>query len=199
MDNEQELNRHERRRQRTREKLQQAAMGLILEKGYDAMSIQDITDRADLGRGTFYIHFAGKEEIIWSVIQAGFDAEDRAARLALGRVLPPQPEFYAYTRIFRHAHQNRNLYLVMLGSQGSSTLTSRVQDYLAADFEKEMKEWSIYTEFDAPPLIVAQVITGALVRLIIWWLENDNDYTPEQMAVMLYETLHHQKAPDIPI
>ena len=45
-----------------------------MEKGYEAVTIQDITDRADLGRGTFYIHFKDKEEAIWSAIEDGLRA-----------------------------------------------------------------------------------------------------------------------------
>ncbi|MCJ7529956.1 MAG: TetR/AcrR family transcriptional regulator, partial [Anaerolineales bacterium] len=55
--------RHERRRLQTRKLLIQTTLQLVLEKGYDAISIQDITERADLGRGTFYLHFKDKEEV----------------------------------------------------------------------------------------------------------------------------------------
>jgi hypothetical protein len=43
--------------------------------------------------------------------------------------------------------------------------------------------------------IWAQIITGAVMRLVIWWLETENDYTPEQMAGLLYWTLHHREPP----
>jgi AcrR family transcriptional regulator len=195
--NQQAKNRHERRRLETCRKLQEATLALILERGYDMLSVQDITERADVGRGTFYIHFKDKEDAAWSVIREGFEATDREAHRVLtesfeGR-MPPQPEYFGYVNMFRLAEQNRDLYRMMLGGQGSALLTARAQDYIAADLEREALFWPIYEGYEAPRQVVAQIVTGAIVRLITWWLETDNDYSAEQMAAMLYETLHHRK------
>ena len=81
--------RHERRRLQTRKQLIETTMQLVLEKGYDAISIQDITDRADLGRGTFYIHFKDKEEIVWIVFQELFRTLEQDAHKQLDRNAPP--------------------------------------------------------------------------------------------------------------
>ena len=190
------LSRNERRRLRTREQLKAAALALILERGYDSFSVQDVTDRADLGRGTFYIHFQDKADIAWAIVKDGIDATSREAyRRFQGEPLPPQIEFFGYLNILRHAEQHRDLYRVMLGSQGSSLLTARVQAYMAADFLQDLQTPGVYQELHAPREVLAQIITGAIIRLIVWWLESSNPYTPEQLAAMLYETLHHRPAP----
>ncbi len=182
--------RHARRRQRTIAQLRQAALELLLEKGYDAVSIQDITDRADLGRGTFYIYFRSKEDIVWSIIEEGFKRTTaQAIQMAEGK-MPEQPEYFSYVNMFRHAQHNKDLYMVMLGGQGSSLLTKRVQDYLADDFIQDYRKYGIYGSANIPPEIFAQVLTGALFRLLIWWLETPNPYSPEQMAEMLQSSLH---------
>ena len=61
--------RHQRRRAQTRKALMQAAVELVIEKGYEAVTAKDVTDRADLGRGTFYVHFKEKEDVVWAAIQ----------------------------------------------------------------------------------------------------------------------------------
>jgi len=186
-----EENRHQKRRMRTIAQLKQAALDLLLEKGYDAISIQEITDRADLGRGTFYIYFRSKEDIVWNIIKEGFA---RTAQDALQRAegkMPERPEYFSYLNIFRHAQQNHDLFLVMLGGQGSSLLTKRVQDYLAADFIQDNQQYGIYECPGVPPELFAQILTGALFRLLDWWLETPNAYTPEEMAATL-ETILHQ-------
>jgi len=71
--------RHERRRLQTRQRLIQTALQLVLEKGYNAISIQDITDRADLGRGTFYIHFKDKEDVVWAAFRDLYQALEQEA------------------------------------------------------------------------------------------------------------------------
>jgi AcrR family transcriptional regulator len=189
------MNRHERRRLRTRARLEESAVEMILEKGYDSVSIMDITDRADLGRGTFYIHFKDKEDLVWSVIRTGLDSADRAARQMLEGKPLQGIEYFGYLNIFQHAAQNRDLYRIMLSSKGSSTLTGRVQDYLADDLAKDMDEGAAYRDLDQPSMISAQIVIGAIVRLVTWWLEAPNAYTPQQMAAFLYETLHRKPAP----
>lgn len=62
-------NRFQRRKQRTRNALKQAAMDLLLAYGYDNLTVQAITDRADFARGTFYVHFADKDDIVWALPQ----------------------------------------------------------------------------------------------------------------------------------
>src|SRR5690242_7433215 len=73
-------NRFERRKQRTREQLKRAAIDLVLEKGYDSLTIQDITDRADVARATFYLYYKDKEEIVWAAIQDQWDTVVRELR-----------------------------------------------------------------------------------------------------------------------
>ncbi len=177
--------RHDKRRLRTIMQLKQAVMELLLEKGYDAISIQEITDRADLGRGTFYIYYRNKEEIVWDIVEDGFkQTTQEAIQMADGK-MPQSPEYYSYVNIFRHAQQNRDLYRIMLGGQGSSVLTKRVQDYLAADFIRDNMKYGIYNNRNVSLEIYAQILTGALFRLLIWWLESPNEYNPEQMAEFL--------------
>ncbi|MBN2388857.1 MAG: TetR/AcrR family transcriptional regulator [Anaerolineales bacterium] len=191
------LTRHQRRRLLTRQQLIQAAVDLVLEKGYEAVTIQDVTDRADLGRGTFYIHFKDKEDVLWAAIQDGLQETEAEAHSQFQDGLPPQIEYYGYLNIFRHADRNRTLYRVMLGEQGSAVLTGRVQAHLAAEYERDLAALpqKIYTEFDVPTEILIQVVTGSVIQLVRWWLEVHNEYTPVQMAGMLYQSLHHKKPP----
>jgi AcrR family transcriptional regulator len=68
----------DRRAARTRRALHGALISLILRKGYDAITVQEIIDEADVGRATFYAHYRGKEDLL----RGGFEelrAELRAA------------------------------------------------------------------------------------------------------------------------
>jgi AcrR family transcriptional regulator len=192
--------RHNRRRQHTRKQLIESAVQLVLEKGYEAVTILDITNRADLGRGTFYIHFKDKEEVVWSAIEDDLRATEEDAHRTYQGGIPPQPEYYAYLNIFRHAEQNRNLYQVMLGGQGSAGMTARVQNHLASELQRDLTVLpvDVYREFRVPIDILAQVITGAIIQLVRWWLETPNKHSVEDMAGLLYTSLHHKAPPEIP-
>jgi AcrR family transcriptional regulator len=191
--------RHERRRQQTRKLLIQTAVQLVLEKGYDAVSIQDITDRADLGRGTFYIHFKDKEEIVWSAIQSLILELEQEAHQLYKDGIPDQPEYYGLLYIFRHADQNRDLFRLIFSGRGSAVLTRRVQDLLAAIFLYDLKTRPFLRDpiSDVPVEIVAQMTTGMITRMIDWWLDTSNAYSAEQMAAMMYKVLYHKQPPAI--
>jgi AcrR family transcriptional regulator len=188
--------RHERRRLQTRKLLIQTTLQLVLEKGYDSISIQDITDRADLGRGTFYIHFKDKEEVVWTAFRELFQELEQEAHKHLDRNLP-QVEYFGLLNIFRHADKNRDLYRVMFGGQGSAILTARVQDFLADVFVYDIRNAPPPPEvnFNLPEEIEAQLLTGVISRLLYWWLETPNDYTAEQMAAMTYMALYRKRPP----
>jgi AcrR family transcriptional regulator len=188
--------RHERRRLQTRKLLIQATLQLILEKGYDAISIQDITERADLGRGTFYIHFKDKEEIVWTMFQDLFQELEQEAHKQLDRNMP-QVEYYGLLNIFRHAEKNCDLYRVMFGRQGSAMLTARVQEFLAEAFLYDIRNAPELPDvnFNLPEELEAQILTGVISRLLFWWLETPNNYTAEQMAAMTYKALYRKSPP----
>ncbi len=191
--------RHERRRQQTRKLLIQTAVQLVLEKGYDAISIQDITDRADLGRGTFYIHFKDKEEVVWSAIQSLILELEQEAHQLYKDGIPDQPEYYGLLYIFHRADQNRDLFRLIFSGRGSTVLTRKVQDLLAGIFLYDLKTQPFLRDpiSDVPVEIVAQMTTGMITRMIDWWLDTSNVYTAEQMAGMMYKVLYHKKPPTI--
>jgi AcrR family transcriptional regulator len=191
------LTRHERRRLQTRQQLMQATLELVLKKGFASVSIQDITDRADLGRGTFYIHFKDKEEVIWTAFQELFQRLEQEAHAQLDRQMP-QVEYYGLLNIFRHADTHRDLYRVMFGRQGSAVLTGRAQDFLANVFLYDARQAPPpEIDFHLPEVIEAQILTGVITRLLYWWLESPNSYSAEQMAAMTYEALYRKRAPAV--
>ncbi len=186
-------NRFERRKQRTRSQLQRAAIELVLEKGYDNITIQNITDRADFGRATFYLYYKDKEEIVWKAIQEEWDRIDRE----LNKGYSPYQTFDEYpglVAVFQQADAQRSFYKIVFGSSGSAALIRRMEAYLAAEVEREIKQRQILGVFSSlPPVLVSQFVIGACVRLFVWWIETPNKYNAKQMATMLYEMLHHTK------
>ena len=190
--------RHERRRLQTRKLLIQTTLKLILKKGYGAITIQDITDQADLGRGTFYLHFKDKEDVVWTAFRDLFHELEQAAHKQYGQHLP-QVEYYGLLNIFRHAEKNCDLYRVMFGGKGSAMLTARVQDLLAKALLDDIRNAPAPPDinFNLPEEFEAQLLTGVISRLLFWWLETANDFTPEQMAAMTYKALYRKKPPTL--
>jgi AcrR family transcriptional regulator len=191
------LTRHQRHRLKTRREIIQAAVELVLEKDYETVTVQDITDRADIGRGTFYIHFKDKEEVVWTAIQGLCLELEQAAHQQYKDTIPDQQEYYGLLYIFLQVEKNCNLFRVCFSARGSAALTERVTNLLADIILYDLKNQPALRDpnSDVPMEIVAQMMTGLITRMISWWLNTSNGYTAEQMAGMIYKTLFRKNPP----
>ena len=187
--------RHDRRRDRTRSQLQDAMLDLVLARGYDAVVVQEIVDRADVGRGTFYFHFDHKEDVLWSIVEDRFPIRNHAAADVFDSAMPDQAEYYQYVNRFRQFEKNKPVILAVLGSRSSQAVASRVHHLLVEEVIREMEMFPLYQDLGQPAEITAQIVVGLTVRLAVWWLENNEPYTAMQMGVLLYQTLHHREPP----
>lgn len=176
----------DRRVRRTRNLLGTALQALVLEKPYETITIQDITDRADLNRATFYLHYASKEELLMDSLEAQFDA--LVARMEAEKNGRPSWETPATAQIiFEYAAQNADLFKVLLGEHGQGYVMYRVLNYIAQEDEAELAEAFGPDGLPIPYPILARHFAGALFALISWWLENDMPYSARYMAETLQQ------------
>jgi AcrR family transcriptional regulator len=188
-------NRAERHKIQTHQQLVGATAQLMIEKSYSAITIKAITERADLGYGTFYLHFKDLDDAVWEVVyliaeEARIDTEKKISGLPF-----PIREYQSWIYLFEFAAERRDGISQLFGRKGSATLLQRYQDYLAALHEDNLQAGNYSSGLDLPPAFLAQFITGALVRLLVWWAETPNDYTPQQMADMMYQSVYRQVPP----
>jgi AcrR family transcriptional regulator len=180
----------DRRARRTRRQLKEALFALILEKGYDAVTIEDITGRADLGRTTFYLHYKDKEDLLVESIDN--IATDLIARLpppAWNVANPPVMDGRVMDAIritFQHAAENAQFYRVILRGEGASKANRRIHAIIrqkATELVGErMKEGALNPQL--PMDVFANYFAGSLMAFITWWLEEDTPYQAEEMAEM---------------
>lgn len=176
----------DRRAERTRRLLHDALMALIVEKGFDAIQIQDITDRADVARPTFYLHFRTKEELLFSGMQEIYDGLMRQPMSGTREeILALLGEVDAVEdQDFRHVAEHADFYRVMLSEKGSLTFLLLLLHYLAAEFEGHIVE-KLRAPDTAPRLpadLIASFIAGAQIGVVSWWLKNDLPLSSQDMA-----------------
>ncbi len=189
------INRTERRKLQTHQQLLSATAQLMIEKSYSALTIKAITERADLGYGTFYLHFKDLDDVVWEVVhQMAEEARLRTER-QISTLPYPMREYQSWIYLFDFAAQTRVGISQIFGRNGSATLLQRYQDYLATLHEENLRAGIYSAGLDLPPDFLAQMITGALVRLLVWWAETPNNYTPQQMADMMYQSVYRQTPP----
>jgi len=158
----------DRRVQRTRQELHQALQQLILEKRYDKITVQDIIDRADVGRSTFYAHFLDKADLLEQGLRLYGDQfhEQAAHSHDDGHVVHSLV-------FFHHAHSNRDLYRAMIDGGGGDFLLETGRRHIIADIQRHLDEkYPDGLEMDV------------LMSVLTWWLDEDMPCSPERVNEM---------------
>jgi len=176
---------------RTRQMLRDALVTTILEKGYDGVSIQDITDRAGLRRATFYLHYRDKDELLLTMLRETLDELMHYMETPSREFLTQATECSAQLRIFKHVQEQADLYRAVLGGQRAGVITSRLREYIASRIQEKYSADDREANLSFPVDALANYLAAVKLNMIIWWLEKDMPYTPEQMADMCTRLVLH--------
>jgi AcrR family transcriptional regulator len=175
---------------RTRRLLQEAVFALATEREFSAITVQDITRRAEVNRATFYLHYRDKEDLVAQALDALFDeitAEGRAFTDAHGRLLPdavPPP----ILGLFRHVAERPELYRRLLAESGSSAFASRLRLFHERQFLEIWRDMGrTAAPGSPPPELRARFGATATQGVIGWWLEHGETESVETMAAWLWE------------
>lgn len=175
----------DRRIVRTRRRLSEALLELMREEPFEAITIQNITDRADLNRATFYLHYSTKEELLIASLEARFDelVKEIETTLPLSPERPLWTDCEAERMVFSHVKANVDLYRVILSDRGLGAVTHRIIKYIAevakTDLQKSMEGHDMP---DFPLEVVSNHYAGGLFSLLIWWIENDFPIGVDEIA-----------------
>jgi AcrR family transcriptional regulator len=166
----------DRRVRKTRKALRDALVELILEKGYAAVTVGDIADRADVGRTTFYAHFTDKDDLLLS----GFAQMHEAPLMASAEKGIARLAALARDMV-THADQERRLYRAVFGYRGAGPLQARMAGELASFLEDELGRAYLGAP-SAKVTMAARMATTAFLGLIAWWLDGDEPLTGESIC-----------------
>ncbi len=172
----------DRRIQRTRALLLSALLDLIVEKGYEDISVQDIVDRANVGRSTFYKHFLDKRELLLTGVEGLQDrlTQQRAAQDALAASGPRLLGFSLL--LFQHVQGNFRFCRALLGPHSAAIVEPRIQQILAGLVQEELAACVPADAVLAVPLdVVVQYTVSAFLGLLRWWMEQPAPCAAEEI------------------
>ena len=180
-----------RKRARTRTELLAAARKVFAAHGFHEASIAEITAQADVGVGTFYLHFRDKDEIFATLLEDGL-SEMRAVVVTAVEGQPLDRQLPVLLRtIFQQAYLHRDLFEIAL-TDGGYLLQSRAKH---ARFEvaeglthilSRAEEAGLLDGYDLP--LLARFVTGMIMQGISWWFEHDEP-GPDEMAGRVLQLL----------
>lgn len=159
----------DRRVRRTRQALQEALLALIRERGFEALTVQDILDRADVGRATFYAHFDGKEDLLESRLEEFGDALAESQRRTAGAARTGEAQFLFSRELFAHAEAHVDVFRAMLGKKSGAIIQRRLHRILLALTRAELESAAGRGNSAGRVEAAAQFVAGGLFGLLTWW------------------------------
>jgi AcrR family transcriptional regulator len=171
------------RTRRTRDRLGDALMELIQEKAFESITVQDVLDRAEVGRSTFYVHYRDKDDLFFSDIDEFFDM--MATRLSRheedsDRVAPVR-------EMFSHLSEVRAFYKAMVATGRIHEVLELAQGHFSRGIERRLAERPRARGIPAAQRAAcAQAQAGALLALMTWWIDHEKHSSPEQMDALFH-------------
>lgn len=171
----------DRRTQRTKSQLQQAILELLSEKAYNAITVQDITERANVGRTTFYSHYGSKAELYMA---AHFEevAQLGQASLTIDDLLAPNPPEYFVKMLEGLTLSSRAIQLDLMRSGDWPIMARQLHQHAATIIERCLRERFQEQSSQMPFTILANYLAGAQFSLVLWWVENRISFSAQEIA-----------------
>lgn len=174
----------DRRIQRTRRMLREALVELIPEKGFDAITIRNVTDRADIAYATFFRHYDSLEELLGEQIELVIRDLEESAHGSDRDHLEAEGLL-----VFRHVEAKQRLYRSLLGRRSSRVVVSRLKDVIMEVVRPHAEAHYQQVENPIIPIELSiNHIAAAAWELVAWWVSHDMPYPPERMA-QIYDEL----------
>jgi AcrR family transcriptional regulator len=174
----------DRRTRRSKAMLQQALVALIGEKRFDKISVQEIVERAGLGRTTFYAHFQSKEDLFLSsheeiitAISCSFFTDHGSLRTE------PSSELVQFLEM---GHQGRAVHFFLTWGSGGEIIRL-LKERIAGKLAEQLNDLFEETETTIPFEILAQHVAGSMVSVMSWWLDKRTPYSAHEVAAMVHQ------------
>jgi AcrR family transcriptional regulator len=171
------------RARRTRDRLGGAFVALIHEKAIEDVTVQDVLDRASVGRSTFYLHFRDKNDLLLSQLEIFLETMSTALSVrkeASDRVVP-------VAEMFAHIENQRELYRILADAGRLNDFFDLGQTYFARGIEHRLRESKRLPKILQGELAArASALAGSLLSLLRWWLDRGAKEPPAEMDELFH-------------
>lgn len=192
------MEKNDRRIARTQVAIKSAMIELILEKHYDEITVQNIIDRANVGRSTFYAHYRDKEDLFrrdWEGMLDFFTAPINRESLEEGRLVQ-------VSALFQHVKDFHHLYRALVRSGKADRLFATGQGHLAGRIEGKLN--LLFADAPGlpetapppipetaprsiPPSLLAHMLAAEVFTLLRWWLDRNMPHTPQRLDEIFHQ------------
>ena len=172
----------DRRTQRTRHQLGRALVGLVEEKRFDDITVQDVIDRADVGRSTFYAHYMDKDDLLMAILadleMPGLDPTTWKA---------DDPAFGWTLALFRHFGSVKRLFKAVASSSLARRETIDRLEQLARAELSRLNAARKVDEFQLQTIV--RFLVGTFIGFMDWWIRDENDHLAAEQVDHAFRAL----------
>jgi len=177
----------DRRIAKTKILLENSLIRLMIEKGFDKISIKDLCEEADINRGTFYLHYKDKydlleqkeDEILKGFIKIVTNIVEKHPK---NFILPANKEIllHIFTNIYIYAKENADFMRVLLGTNGDLNFQMKIRNFIESCLVQNI---AIKHEIEKLPIkYIATIASSAQLGIIQKWLKSGMEETPQELA-----------------
>lgn len=171
----------DRRVVRTRDTLGDALVALMREKDFKEITVQEVLDRAGVGRSTFYVHYRDKDDLFLSDVEDFFEKCSTALTRngSSPKRLLPVKEFFA------HVREAREFYAALVRSGKVSDVHALGRGFFARSIDERLKLAGLEIE----PLqrsAQANALVGSFFSLLDWWVDRGMKADPQEMDELFH-------------
>jgi AcrR family transcriptional regulator len=172
-----------RQTQKTKRFLQEALLSLMSEKSYESILVQDILDRADIGRSTFYMHYQDKDALLVGGLQPLLGHLKEAQESSAATSSKKYERVIGFSlAMFEHAHGGRRLYKALSGGQGWMIVQSHIEEMLIQMMKKEARPlFKGRNSSEVPFELFVHYLGSTFTSVMTWWLNQRNPVSPEEI------------------
>jgi len=174
---------------RTRDALGDALVALMQEKPFETITVQDVLDRAHVGRSTFYSHYSDKDDLLMS------DADDFYERVSLGLSASgdKSDRVFPVREFFSHIAEARRFVNALSSSGKMQENMELARGHFARGIERRLAELprgQAISGTERPAIAFAHA--GALLSLMTWWIDRGMRQTPAEMDELFHRIVWGQ-------
>jgi AcrR family transcriptional regulator len=168
---------------RTQARLGNALVTLILEKAIDEVTVQDVLDRASVGRSTFYLHYRDKNDLLLSQLEMFLETMSTTLSVSKERSHRVVP----VAEMFAHIGSQNKIYRALADSGRLQDFFDLAQGYFARGIERRLKESGRLANLSQHELAArASALAGSVLSLLRWWLDRGEKESPRAMDELFH-------------
>ncbi|CAM5211794.1 TetR family transcriptional regulator OS=Ureibacillus acetophenoni OX=614649 GN=SAMN05877842_11271 PE=4 SV=1 [Ureibacillus acetophenoni] len=184
---------HEEMAQKTRQEIQKCFIELLLDEGFQNITVKQIAERAGINRGTFYLHFVDKfdcmEQIQNQLLNELQEKMKNINPTEIFRSVQQQKIYASFLPIYEFILENANALRAILGNQGDPSFSEKVKEILKDTLIVRLSEYSPMLAQEEFKRYFSAFFTSAILGLFQEWLEDYKGKTIDDFAKIHFQIL----------